>query len=872
MRPLFVLLCHALVALIPMASSASTCSYPTFDPHNGNTTLCETADGRVMDVPYVNACRLELGETIELDGRLDDPVWARAEAATGFRVWDPTRGEEASEPTVFKVVYDDDSVYIGIACLESDAGNIVSQLCRRDNMLGSDVVSIYLDTYHDHTTGHNFAINPHGVQRDRYVYNNGSMDSSWDAVWGGETHIDDRGWYAEMRIPFSCVRYSNGGDMTWGCNVYRYMHSKGEDTSWTTWGRDESGFVSRFGEIRGIRGVQPRRQLELLPYVVHRTTDPSAAGDEDELDHFDNVGLDVRYGVTSDLTLNATFQPDFGQVEADPALLNLSAFETYYSERRPFFVAGGQFFDHDGFDLFYSRRIGTGDERARIRAAGKLTGKTPSGVSVAALYALTDITGRGQAHNPFKSGELGTQFLIGRLGKEFSEGAHRFNIMQTAVLRPDDRDAYGNDDTRNAYTTGLDFDLNFADRAYGVEGSIVGSIVDPKISVDDPDLGHAALYGTGGRFMVAKQSGTVNGGVSGRWETDDLDINDAGFLHSNDEISADGWVSYEHESTLEDPIIRRGNFGASVWRGWLYAGSTGYDLDTGEVAWSYDSGHPTGVGGEVNGWMQFGNFWTGWFGVGGDPYSSNKYLTRTFDGERGPLMQTPGGFWGWWGVRTDGRKDVALELNGNLNRNDAGGATDRFGLAVDWTPTTRVNLSCVAGYNTTHAVSSFVDNFASPGEGIGGVSYVFAELDRETVDLTIRADVLFSRNLSLQLYAQPYLTVGEYSNPRRLAKPDSYEFEDYEFETPENPEDADPEPSDIDDYDFEYASVNINAVLRWEYRPGSTLYLVWKQGRSSYDDGLSYGSEFRPELRASEMFDSEPENTILLKLAYWLPI
>jgi hypothetical protein len=216
-------------------------------------------------------------------------------------------------------------------------------------------------------------------------------------------------------------------------------------------------------------------------------------------------------------------------------------------------------------------------------------------------------------------------------------------------------------------------------------------------------------------------------------------------------------------------------------------------------------------------------------------------------------------------VRTDGRKDIVFELNGNFNRNDAGGKTDRVGVMVDWTPTTRVSLSFEADYNTTHAMAGFIDNFGSLGEGIGGVSYVFAELDRETVDLTVRADVLFSRNLSLQLYAQPYLTIGEYTNPKRLAVPDSYEFEDVDGV-------PDFDPASIGDYDFEYASVNINAVLRWEYRPGSTLYVVWKQGRSSYDDGFSYGSGFRPELSATEMFDNEPENTILVKLAYWFTI
>jgi len=844
---------------------AQTCSYSSFDPANGSGGFCRSADGIVTDVPYVEAHRLADGEEIEVDGRLDDDAWTVAQAATGFREWDPTRGADASEQTVFKVAYDDEAMYFGIACLESDAANVTSQLCRRDNMSGCDMLSLYLDTYHDHTTGHNFAVNPDGVQRDRYVYNDGDMDASWDAVWSAETHVDDRGWYAEMRIPFSCVRYRNGGDMTWGCNLYRYMHAKGEDTSWVTWERETSGFVSRFGEIRGIRGVKPRPQLELLPYVVHRSTDPSVAGEPDELDHFDNFGLDVEYGLTSDLTLNATLQPDFGQVEADPALLNLSPFETYYSEKRPFFIEGGQYYAHRGFNVFYSRRIGTGDENARIRTAGKLTGKTPSGISVGALYALTDITEEGQAHNLFKNGEQTTQFLVGRFGKEFSEGAHRFNVMQTAVLKPDDRDAYGNYATRNAYTTGLDFDLNFADRAYRVSGSVVGSMIDSKRWKAHPDVGHEAVYGTGGQLSVRKQSGTVRAGVNGSWETDKLDLNDAGYLQANDEVTSDVWVNYDHESMAESPLIRRGSFGASAWKNWLYAGNAGYDIDSGEEAWSYEAGHPTAVGGDIDGWLQFGNFWTAWYGVGADPYCSNKHLTRTYNGERGPLMKSPGGVWGWWGVRTDGRKDVVFELNGNLNRNDAGGTTDRVGLEIEWTPTTRLGLGVYPSYTDMHAMKAFVGNFASPGEGIGGVSNVFAVLDQKTADVTIRADVLFSRDLSLQFYAQPYLTVGEYSRPKRLAEPDSYEFED-----PEGIPDFD--PASIGNWNFEYASVNVNAVLRWEYRPGSTLYIVWKQGRDSFDSGFSSGPDFRPELSASGMFDSEPENTFLVKLTYWFTV
>ncbi|MBD3349260.1 MAG: hypothetical protein GF400_08725 [Candidatus Eisenbacteria bacterium] len=866
MRRLLLLLTSATVFALPALTSAiTTCTYDSFDPTNGSAGFCSSSDGRLTEAPYVEAYRIADGEAVALDGKLDDEVWSRAQAATGFRVWDPTRGAEADEQTVFKVAYDEEAIYVAIACLVSDPSNITSQLSRRDNVNGTDAVSLYIDTLHDHSTAYNFGVNPHGVQRDRYVYNDGEIDPGWDAVWSAEAHVDERGWYAEMRIPFSCMRYRNGGDMTWGCNVYRRTHSKGRETSWANWDRETSGFVSRFGEIRGIRGVEPQAQLELLPYVVHRTMDPAAVGEEDELDHFDNLGLDLKYGLTSDLTLNATFQPDFGQVEADPALLNLSPFETYFEEKRPFFVEGRQYYQHQAFNVFYSRRIGTGDENARIRTAGKLTGKTPSGVSVAALYALTDITEEGQAHNPFKSGEQTTQFFVGRFGKEFNEGKQRFNVTQTAVLKPDERDEYGSYATRNAYVTGADFSLFFADRSYSIDGSFVGSMVDPKESESDPDMVHEPLHGTGGWLGLSKRGGTVQGVVTGMWETDKLDLNDAGFLHSNDEIGARCWMGYTHESTDDSPLIRQANVNVNAWRDWLYAGNAGYDIESGEEVWSYSSGHPTSVGGNTNAWMQFNSFWTAWFGVGADPYCSNKYLTRTYDGERGPLMETPGGYFGWWGVRTDGRKDFVFELNGNLNRNDAGGTTDRVGVEVDWTPTTSVGLSMEAGYNKTHAMAGFIGNFASPGEGVGSVSYVFAELDRRTIDLTLRADVLFSRDLSLQLYAQPYLTVGEYSNPKRLAEPDSYEFED-----PEGIADFD--PGSIGDYDFEYTSVNVNAVLRWEYRPGSTLYVVWKQGRAAYESGSSHGPGFSPQFSARELFDNEPENTFLVKLTYWFSV
>jgi len=273
----------------------------------------------------------------------------------------------------------------------------------------------------------------------------------------------------------------------------RYMHRRGEDTAWVIWDPEASGFISRFGEVTAIEGVRPPRQLELLPYVVASATNPAEDPPDDETETFQNLGLDLKYGLTADLTLNATIQPDFGQVEADPTVVNRSPFETFFEEKRPFFVEGARFFDHRDFDLFYSRRIGLDDENSRIRLAGKLTGKAAGNVSVGGLYAATDVTDPGQAHNLFKNGHDVSHYLVGRIGKDFADGAHRVHFMQTAVLRSKERLEEDDDgrEFRDGFTTGADMALDFADRKYNVRGSVVGSIVDPHEVKGDPAIDHA---------------------------------------------------------------------------------------------------------------------------------------------------------------------------------------------------------------------------------------------------------------------------------------------------------------------------------------------------------------------------------------------
>jgi hypothetical protein len=825
-----------------------------------SASLADSANGRKAAVPSVAAQRLNGGGDIKLDGRLDDDAWKYAQAAEGFRQWDPDRGAFSSQETIFKVAYDDGAVYFGIACLETDPSKIVAKLSRRDRQANSDLVSIYVDPYMDHTTGYNFKVTAMGVQSDGYIFNDGDRDDDWDAVWQAETYRDEKGWYAEVRVPFSAIRYKTGSVMTWGLNVYRYMHGRGEDTAWVTWDRTTRGFVSRFGRLTGLTGVRPPRQIELLPYVVQRSTDYSIDGTPDDVDGFQNFGADLRYGITGDLALNATVQPDFGQVEADPAVLNLSPFETFYAEKRPFFIEGSRFFQHPDFNMFYSRRIGTGDENSRIRYAAKLTGKTLGGVSIAALAASTDVTADGQAHNLFKSGNQLSRYFVARLGKEFDGGRQRFNVMQTAVLNTASRDQYGDYASRDAYTTGVDFDLNSKNREYNVQGSFVGSILDPETLASNPSVTGDPIYGTGGALDVRRRGGRIQGGLSGRWESPRLNINDIGFLESPDEIFTSAYIHYPLSPGGKSKLINRGELNLNANRSWMYDARAGLDVNTGDPAWSYGAGHPQYSHIEVSTWMQFRNFREGWMGIGYNGEGTHRYETRG-----GPLIREPHTYGGWAGGSTDSRKDLVGILEGSLFYDTA------KNISLDLTGTTRWNQSSAVNHELRLGYHSRIDDtqwLDSPtggahpvGVGIGGVSYVFGDIDQKTADITLRSNILFSRNQSLEIYAQPFLTVGNYSRVRELIRADSYDLYPYSF-------------YEARDFDFSYAAVNLNVVYRWEYRPGSTLYLVWTQSREKYDERqyTAPGGDFNNEIGGNHLFGNEPENRVLAKVTYWIAI
>jgi len=829
-----------------------------------------TANGRSTDVPFITAYQLN-GESVEIDGKLNEPLWDKVEAGTGFRIWDPDRGEPASEETVFKVAYDADAIYFAVACLEKDPSNVTSNLARRDRFSESDLISIYIDPYHDKLTGYNFKINPEGVKIDAYMFNDGDSDQDWNAVWDTETYSDEHGWYAEVRIPFSVVRFRPSDNMTWGLQVYRYMHGRGEDTAWVIWDRETRGFTSRFGELRGLREVPAPRQLEILPYALTKSQDYAVteAGLSDDLETTANMGADLKYGVSADLTLNATVQPDFGQVEADPATLNLSPFETFFQEKRPFFVEGARFFQHPDFNLFYSRRIGTGHPNSRIRAAGKLTGKTKSNLSMGWLAATTDVTSEGKALDFFKSGYAPQSYVVGRIGKEYNEGNYKVNFMGTAAVTHGDSRGTGEENAgvvpkREAYTGGFDFDINMKDRAYNVQGSVVYSNIQPQ--------GVNSYTGTGGSLDVRKVGGKVRAGLYGRWESDRLDLNDVGFLSAPDEINHGMWASYRYNPEGKSKIFNLANSNFNLWNSYLYGGRAGTHIDTGEVVWAYQPKLHQRLGTNINGWMQFRNYYEAWWGLEYMPESRQRYETRG-----GPLMTEPTTYGGWWGAGSDSRKVFSLQTSGSYFVDTIGNNSVRVEVGGRWNVSNALRAELSTGFNNRTDDSQWLENVhlsersGSNGVGIGGESYVFGGIHQQTLDVTLRSSYLFTRDTSVELYLQPFVTVGDYRDAKELETPDTYDFLPYE-ETRD-----DGTAYQAQDFDFTYASVNLNLVYRWEFRPGSTFFLVWTHNRTTFEQrGPTQingpANSFNNDINTGALLDNEGANVFMAKMTYWFNI
>jgi hypothetical protein len=774
------------------------------------------------------------GAAPRIDGLLDDEVWATAPRFTGFTQREPDEGQPATEETAVQLVYDDGALYVAISAFDRQPEKIARRLARRDQWTEADAVQIAIDAHHDHQTACFFEINAAGTLRDGIVTNDGQGWNAWDYTWNGvwearQSHMAE-GWCAEFRIPFQVLRFSPQEHYTWGINVTRYLSRRKEKSHWVMVPSDQSGWVSHFAPLEGIAAIAPARAVEVLPYAVGRST----FAEEDE--QFANLGGDLRYSVSSGISLNATLNPDFGQVEADPARLNLSVFEDFQDERRPFFVEGSQNFQTP-IQLFYSRRIGrqpghfeapdgyeVSDQSdfTTILGAAKLTGKTRRQTSFGVLSALsadeyadldsayTDpLTGGEGAISRRFLREPRTHFLVGRVKQDLFKGTSNVGLIATALDRRVGADAYAG---------GVDWSLKWRKNAYEFWGQIAGS----RAADEDgkPQRGLANM------MVLGKRSGWLRGDLWWEAFSKGFEIDDLGFQWRNDYYQS--WLWLQARKDKPWGIFRSNTLEGGRWGMWNF---DGVSLEQGMFAETRN---------------QFRNYW--WM----EAEVFHRFRAwDDLDTRGGPLIAQPARSGFRLEIRSDDRKPLNARFEGEWGNDSAGTHWSELGARLTLRPSARLELTWRPGYKGYLNKAQWLENEDEDGDGEDD-HFVYGELRSRTLDLTTRASLIFSRDLSLEFYLQPFITAGDYRNFKELARPRSFEFV--------------PHPAPEDNPDFRRRSLQSNMVLRWEYRPGSTLYLVWSQSR----DHETEAPRFRPWGDLGRSFTDEGSNILLLKLNYWM--
>ncbi|MDZ7290307.1 MAG: carbohydrate binding family 9 domain-containing protein [candidate division KSB1 bacterium] len=838
-----------------------------------------------------------------IDGRLDDPVWEKVEWATGFTQREPDDGAAPTFQTAFKILYDEKNLYIGIRAYDNEPDKIVRRVTRRDGFDG-DWLEINIDSYFDHRTGFSFTINAAGVKGDEAISNDGeNWDSNWNPVWFAEVGVDNEGWVAEMRIPFSQLRFPEKAEHVWGIQIQRRLFRKEERSTWQHIPRTAPGWVSYFGELHGLQGIHASQRIEILPYSVsslrrfaEEPGNPFATGQLTKL----SGGLDAKVGVTSNLTMDVTVNPDFGQVEADPSEVNLTAFETFFEEKRPFFIEGQNILDYrimggDGSfsndRLFYSRRIGRppqhspelndGEyaktpESASIAAAVKLTGKTPSGFSIGILDAVTDeekaeIDFNGQRRQQIA--EPRTNYFVGRLQKDYNKGASAIGSIFTATHR-DLSESHLNFLNRSAYSGGFDFRHQWKDKTYYLDVRTAFSHIRgerealweaqtssrryyqrPDANYVEVDSSRTSLSGHGGYLSVGRGGNSrLVFSIGGMWRSPGLELNDLGFLRQADRILQYVWFGYRITNPVS--IFRRLNVNVNQWAGWNFGGENVF------------------AGGNINGGGQLKNHWWFWLGFGRE---GNDLSTTALRG--GPAMQFPSAWTNWYNLSTDERKALQFGIGGFNSWPDEGDS--RYHNLRFWV-TYRPHNAMSIRINPFFDVNKDDLQYVTTTENGTGTRYLFGHLDQKTLGITLRLDYSVTPNLSIQYYGQPFVSAGKYSAFKRITAPRAARYEDrfHTFAGNEiryGAEDAvffiDENGDGTTDYSFDQPDFNFrqfrsNLVIRWEYSPGSTLFLVWSQGRTGFDgDG-----HFSARNDMKELFNVFPDNVFLVKLNRWFSL
>ena len=846
-----------------------------------------------------------------IDGRLDEPVWHTARAATDFVQRAPMGGSSASQRSEVRIAYDGVAIYVGVRNFDTAPDSIADQLGRRDaEDIFSDWFTVAFDSYGDRRTAFAFAVNPRGVLRDVYLFNDEDDDILWDAVWNVAARRDNAGWTAEFRIPLSQLRYNAGAagaERLWGINFAREIARHGEESFWSPTPANAPGIVSRFGTLTGLDSLRPASRIELLPYVrTQIETQPPAARNQfiPASRLATSVGGDMRVKLPQSLTLTATVNPDFGQVEADPAVVNLSAFEIFFPERRPFFLENADAFtfgktrtfnDNDAPRFFYTRRIGRPPQRipsgSDVAAVGvatqtpilgalKLSGTTPSGWQIGSLNAITarenaDVLGAGGTVRR-EAAEPLTNYHVSRLRKLLRGGNAGIGGFVSDVRRDLADSALADRLTSAASIVGIDWESAWQRRTWTVSGVLARSTVAGERaaitrlqranyrSLQRPDAAHlrfdparTTLDGHYGSLTVAKTAGDrVLASVTYEETNPEFEANDAGFQFRSDFRTVSTSLTYRNP--LQSRYTREYEMGLFT----TVSDNFGGDRIEERVSWNFGA--------------TLLNFWElGTFGSF-SPETQNDRLLRG-----GPLALRPQALLARITVNSDPRKPVIFNSQVSRSTDAAGRRRHTAELSFDWRPAPQARIRLGPSWEQERTVDQYVRAVFDPTvvtTPFFGQRYIFADVRQQSVRLDTRIDWTFSPWLSLQLFLQPFAASGQFSRFKQFRTPRAFDFAEYGRDlgtvTPSpsggvtvDPDGLGPAASFvIPGQDFTLRALRGNAVLRWEYQPGSALFLVWSQQRQQQFDDVRTGIIGE----ATRTFADPGRHVFLVKFTRWI--
>jgi hypothetical protein len=905
MRPLI-----PLFLLIPAVLAAQSPALPA-------TSATVIAAGHTIAVPSARAVRRS--GPVVLDARLDEAAWQQATPITDFRQIDPEEGKPASQRTDVRFLFDDEALYIGAKMYDTEGGRgVITRLVRRDGSFDSDYFEVVIDGYHDHLSRAFFDVNPSGSKNDYIGIGTSCCDPSWDPIWEAATHIDEDGWTAEIRIPYSQLRFSRDSVQTWGLQVRRYIKRRDEQDQWSWWGKTESGGPSRFGHLEGLRIGASRSKLELLPYAVSKSSSIATAPN----DPFNTqgrptmrVGLDLKDRLTTNLTLDATINPDFGQVEVDPAVLNLSAFETFFPEKRPFFVEGSQVFDFGGLNCnfcsnaegmsgFYSRRIGrspTGaglatdnyawadvPDATTILGAGKITGRTAGGFTVGLLNA---VTGQANARVQTAAGQRLTQeveplanYFVGRVKRDFNAGNLVIGGMVSGVARDIDT-TFAPRLARHAAMIGNDVLYTFGNRMYSLRANLALT----NVSGDAREI--QLRQQSSARYFQRPDRGAGSGGfLSNRYDTSATSLRGLGAYVRLAKDAGDNFG--EIQASTRTPGYETNDYAFQQRADYMWALANIGRFWSKPTSWyrSFNALAGAQVQNNYEGdrtWAQLHQyisettpaFWNlSFFHI----YRGGAMDDRLLRG--GPLVGVPSNHYVSANVSTDSRHAWVGNANLSYFWDSRRGVSPSISLNADYRPAPNLTVSFGPSWSRGHGSPQYVESVAdATAASFYGSRYIMSDLDQRTLGLDTRVSMTFTPTMTLEVYVQPFLAAGRYSNFEEFSAPRSSQLLVYGRDRGTiagttdasgrvasytiDPDGAGPaRPFSIDNPDFTQQSLRGNAVFRWEYRPGSVLYVAWTQSRSG---SQTFGDlDFARD--RSALFATRPDNVILVKASWWL--